>query len=73
MWPELVKRVENNENIILHLEREVTGVAGFIGSFQVTLRNDGKDSEVSCGAIIVATGAGPAETKEYLHGKSDGS
>ena len=68
----LVKRVENSENIILHLDTEVAGVAGFIGSFQVTLRNGSMGSEVPCGAIIVATGAGPAGTKEYLHGKSAG-
>ncbi|RPJ60876.1 MAG: FAD-dependent oxidoreductase, partial [Dehalococcoidia bacterium] len=68
----LVKRVENNGNIVLHLGCEVSGVAGFIGSFQVTLRNGTFSSEVSCGAIIVATGAGLAGTEEYLHGKSAG-
>jgi heterodisulfide reductase subunit A-like polyferredoxin len=68
----LVKRVENSENITLHLDTEVAGVAGFIGSFQVTLRHDTRDEEVACGALIVATGAGPAGTKEYLHGKSAG-
>ena len=31
----------------------------------------GIDSEVSCGAIIVATGAGAADTTEYLHGQSN--
>ncbi|MCX6006901.1 MAG: FAD-dependent oxidoreductase, partial [Chloroflexi bacterium] len=68
----LVKRVENSENIILHMDTEVAGVAGFIGSFQVMLRNGTVGSEVSCGAIIVATGAVPAGTEEYLHGKSAG-
>jgi heterodisulfide reductase subunit A len=36
------------------------------------LHHEGKDTEVSCGAIIVATGAGPSGTREYLHGKSAG-
>jgi heterodisulfide reductase subunit A len=68
---ELIRRVENHPNIELHMETEVTGVAGFIGSFRLTLSGNGKNTEVPCGAIIVATGARPAETKEFLHGKSD--
>ena len=42
-----------------------------LAAFQVTLSSNGKNTEVPCGAIIVATGASPAETKEFLHGKSD--
>jgi heterodisulfide reductase subunit A-like polyferredoxin len=68
---ELIRRVENHPNIELHMETEVTRVAGFIGSFRLTLSGNGKNTEVPCGAIIVATGASPAETKEFLHGKSD--
>jgi len=68
---ELINHVKNHANIELHIETEVTGVAGFIGSFQITLHHDGKNTEVPCGAIIVATGAGAARTKEFLHGKSN--
>jgi heterodisulfide reductase subunit A-like polyferredoxin len=67
----LVNRIENHDNISLHLDTVVKGVAGFIGSFQVMLQGEGNNAEVSCGAIIVATGAGPADTMEFLHGKSD--
>jgi heterodisulfide reductase subunit A-like polyferredoxin len=66
----MVSQVENNENITLHLETGVSGVAGFIGSFEVTLEREGLEKLVKCGAIIVATGAGPAGTAEYLYGKS---
>jgi len=68
----LVKEVENHPNIVLHLGADVTNVAGFIGQFKVSLFQDGTDSEVSCGAIIVATGAAPAATREYLRGKDEG-
>ena len=68
---DLIRRVENHPNIELHMETEVIGVAGFIGSFRLTLSGNGKNTEVPCGAIIVATGASPAKTKEFLHGKSD--
>ncbi|MEJ2739575.1 MAG: FAD-dependent oxidoreductase [Dehalococcoidia bacterium] len=68
---DLISRVESQPNIQLHMETEVTGVAGYIGQFQVSLSHNGEESQVPCGAIIVATGAGPAETAEYLNGKSD--
>ncbi len=68
----LVKKVGDHPNIVLHLGAEVTNVAGFIGQFKVSLFQDGADGELSCGAIIVATGAVPAATGEYLHGQDAG-
>jgi heterodisulfide reductase subunit A len=65
----LVKQVEESPNIILHMGADVTGVAGFIGQFEVTIFQDAQDSRISCGAIIVATGAEPAAAREYLYGK----
>jgi heterodisulfide reductase subunit A-like polyferredoxin len=67
---DLTDRIEKHPNIQVYLKTEVSGVAGFIGSFQVSLFGNDKTTSVHCGAIIVATGAGPAGTKEYLHGKS---
>ncbi len=68
---DLIKRVESHPNIKLHLGTEVSGVAGFVGNFQVDLSSNGKKTEAPAGAIIVATGAIKAETKEFLYGKSD--
>jgi len=68
----MVAQVENNENITVYLDTEVYAVSGFIGSFEVTLQREGLNKEVKCGAIIVATGAGPAATTEYLYGQSSG-
>ncbi len=70
MVADLVGRIQNHENIEVHLANEVTAVAGFIGSFQVTLSREGIDREVKCGSIIVATGARPAATNQFLYGKS---
>jgi len=64
----LVGQVEDSPNIVLHLNTEVTNVSGFIGQFLVGLFKDGIESQVSCGAIIVATGAEPAAARGYLHG-----
>jgi len=66
----LIKRVESHPNVILHLGKEVTNLAGFVGSFQVTLSGNGSEVKVPCGAIIVATGAVPADTKDFRRGQS---
>jgi heterodisulfide reductase subunit A-like polyferredoxin len=66
----LVKRVKKHPNIDLHLNSEVKNVAGFVGNFEVTLVQDGKEAKVSGGAIIVATGASPALTQDFRLGQS---
>jgi heterodisulfide reductase subunit A-like polyferredoxin len=67
----IIKDVENHPNIKLHLETEATGLEGYIGCFRLAVSHHGEDMKVPGGVIIVATGAGPAETQEFLHGKSD--
>lgn len=66
----LISCVTNHSNIELYLDTHVKAVSGHIGKFKTTLLHDGENREVSSGAIIVATGAKPAETSEYLHGKN---
>jgi heterodisulfide reductase subunit A-like polyferredoxin len=67
----IIKEVENHPNITRHMETEVTGLEGYIGCFQVAVSRHGNATKIPGGAIIVATGAGPAETREFLYGKSD--
>jgi heterodisulfide reductase subunit A len=67
----LIERVKNNSNINLHLETEVASVEGHIGKFHITLSGKGKNFEVPCGAVIVATGTGQAKTKEFFYGESE--
>jgi heterodisulfide reductase subunit A len=66
----LISRVTNHPNIKVHLDTHVKTVSGHIGKFKTTLSHNGETREVSSGAIIVATGAKPAETSEYLHGRN---
>ncbi|MGA2172027.1 MAG: FAD-dependent oxidoreductase, partial [Sedimentisphaerales bacterium] len=78
---DLVKQVEKHPNIKLYLGTEITGIAGHIGKFKITLskngsksdteRSAGPASEITGGTIIVATGARKAQTTEYMYGKSD--
>jgi len=66
----LIKQVEKHPNINLYLKTEVAGVAGHIGKFNIKLEKDGKQSEISGGTIIVATGAQKAQTNEFMYGRS---
>jgi len=68
---DLISRVKNHPKIELHLETEVAGVSGHIGKFTTTLSKNRQTSEVTSGAIIVATGGKEAQTSEFLYGTSD--
>ena len=66
----LIHQVETHRRIRLHMETDVIGIAGHVGKFNVGLSRNGESSEVPCGAVIVATGAVPAETTEFLAAES---
>ena len=71
MTADLIEQVQNHPNIDVYLEADVADVKGHIGKFHVTLAQGGKKLEITGGAIIVATGAEPAETTEFLGGSLD--
>jgi heterodisulfide reductase subunit A-like polyferredoxin len=66
----LIKRVQSNHNIVLHMNSKIENVAGFVGNFEVTLNENNKKSMIPCGAIVVATGANAAKTKDFQYGQS---
>lgn len=53
----LIESAVNHESINLHLETELLDVKGFIGNFEVGLKQKGTEKEVKVGTIIIATGA----------------
>jgi heterodisulfide reductase subunit A-like polyferredoxin len=67
----LIDAVSNHNKINIHLETEMSAINGHIGNFIVTLQNKKARTEVQCGAIIVASGAKPAATNEFLYGKAE--
>ncbi|MFC1495086.1 FAD-dependent oxidoreductase [Thermodesulfobacteriota bacterium] len=68
---DLINRVSSHSNITFHMETNVASVAGHIGNFTITLSERGEDVDVSCGAIIIATGGTYVETGEFLYNDSD--
>jgi heterodisulfide reductase subunit A-like polyferredoxin len=67
----LIKQIETQGNIKLHLGTEIAAIGGHIGKFDITLSKEGHKSEISSGVIIIATGANKAETDEFLYGRSE--
>ena len=66
----LVKRVEDNDKIAIHLGTTAEHVSGFIGNFVVTLDSGGERQEIKIGTIIVAVGASELEPEgQYRYGE----
>jgi heterodisulfide reductase subunit A len=65
----LVKSVEADPDIDVHLNTELSNVEGFVGNFKSTLRADGKEAVVDHGIAVIATGARELKPEEYLYGK----
>jgi heterodisulfide reductase subunit A len=63
----IIDKVKANKNIKLHMPAEVKDVKGFIGDFDITIAENGADSEVKVGTIILATGAQELKPEGYHH------
>ncbi len=57
----LLKRVNQSDDIYVHLNTEVSDVKGFIGNFDVEVKTPKGPEQLEIGTIVVATGA------EYLN------
>jgi heterodisulfide reductase subunit A len=74
---DLISQVEAEGRIDVHLETEVAGLAGTPGRYRATLRRGEQEWQVEPGAVVVATGGGPAGGRaasaavgsEYLYGQ----
>ena len=64
----LIEATNTHRNIDSHMNSEIVGIKGHIGHFTVKLLKDNKSKELSCGAVIVATGANQSVTREYQYG-----
>ena len=68
----LIERVEADELVRVYRNTELRELRGTKGNFLTTLAlPDSSDEVLEHGAVIVATGAQPATTTEYLYGQHD--
>ncbi len=66
---DLIRSVEGDSNIELHLDTELSKVEGFVGNFKTSLSSHGEEAEVAHGVTVIATGATEFKTDEYLYGQ----
>ncbi len=69
---EKVSAVEANPSVEVLKNAQLIKLEGSWGSYHAEVSVDGRKQDVVCGAVIVATGAQPARTGQYLSGKSPG-
>jgi len=65
---ELIKEVQKNKNIHVHLDTSLTNVEGFVGNFEATLSSNGSEEKLDIGVAVMATGASPLKSDEYHYG-----
>lgn len=68
---EIADRVTNHKNIEVLVDTEIKNIDGFVGNFTTNIKAAQKDRELNHGVVVLATGANPSETDEYLYGQSD--
>ena len=67
---ELVKKVNENTLIDVHMLTEVKEVRGTLGNFTCKLADaQGKETNINYGAAIIANGADSYKPEEYLYGE----
>jgi heterodisulfide reductase subunit A len=70
---ETIERVRKNPRIALMAECEVDQVSGYVGQFRTLVRRkDGTRSELSHGAVVVATGGRENSPNTYGYGELPG-
>jgi heterodisulfide reductase subunit A len=66
-----IERITSHPRISVYLGGHVQKVEGHVGNFHSTLLCDGKTTEVSHGAVVVATGASEEKPHSFGYGQSD--
>jgi heterodisulfide reductase subunit A-like polyferredoxin len=64
----LIAKVSGDRNIHVFTESRITAIDGSIGKFKTTISNGHGIETVEHGVVIVATGAGEYQPKEYGYG-----
>jgi heterodisulfide reductase subunit A-like polyferredoxin len=69
---DLIEQVKNHPNITLHMKSQIVDAGGFVGNFLSRIKgDDGRETPIEHGVVVVATGGKEYKPKEYLYGQSD--
>ncbi len=65
---ELIRRIDSQKTIRVHLETTIGHVDGFVGNFKTALSNGSSRETVEHGVVVLAAGAKEYVPDEYLYG-----
>ncbi len=68
---ELIQRVESHPLIDVYKNASISSSGGFIGNFETTITQNGKEITLNHGVTVIAVGAKEAKPNEYLYGKDE--
>jgi len=68
---ELIRSVEQDDNITVLTETGVKRNRGYAGNFVTTVENNGRTQEIRHGVTILACGGDDRSVDEYLYGQND--
>jgi len=68
---DLIKKLNENENIDVYLNSKIEEINGFVGNFETIISQNGSKKSIKHGTIIIATGAKEYKPKEYLYGQDE--
>ena len=69
---ELIARVRGHKDITLYLNSELVDATGFVGNFVSTIKgDDGTETVIEHGVVVMATGGHETRPSEYLYGEHD--
>ncbi len=66
---DLIRQVEAEPRLSVHLGTTISAVEGFVGNFRIGLSNGSSQETLNCGVAILAIGAEESKPKEYLYGE----
>ena len=66
---DLIRQVESEPRISVHLRATISSVDGFVGNFKSVISNGSSQKTVDHGVAVLATGAKEYKPKEYLYGE----
>jgi heterodisulfide reductase subunit A len=65
----LIRQVESDPRVTVHLGATVSRVEGFVGNFSTTLSTGPSNTVIDHGVAVLATGARESKPSEYLYGQ----
>ncbi|MFP4451867.1 MAG: FAD-dependent oxidoreductase, partial [Desulfobacterales bacterium] len=65
---QMADKIQNNQNITVHLNSAIKNVEGFVGDFKTTIENKGQEKTLEHGVAIIASGASELKPEgQYLY------